>query len=172
MRKLRQIATLAALIALSVPVIGGAQSGSSESADPKTYTWLGEFVSVDTAAKTMTVKPRIAYSEGVAELRKFKAGDSVWIVWSGVRDSSDAVRQVGRAEGNRTIDEDLVMPAELVSTEAPNQYMTIRVKVPDSSVGELKAVKPGQWVTVTSRHGPATEVEAVVAVRAYGSTTT
>jgi hypothetical protein len=172
MRKLRQIATLAVLIALSIPVIGGAQSGSPESADPRTYTWLGEFVSVDGAAKTMTVKPRIAYSEAVAELREFKAGDSVWIVWSGVRDSSDAVRQVRRAEGNRKIDEDLVMPAELVSTEAPNQYMTIRVKVPDSSVGDLNAVKPGQWVTVSSRHRPATEAEAIVAVRAYGSTRT
>jgi len=33
----------------------------------------------------------------------------------------------------KKIDEDLVLPAELVSTEAPNQYLTIRVKVPEGS---------------------------------------
>jgi hypothetical protein len=59
-----------------------------------------------------------------------------------------------------------------VSPEAPNQYLTIRVKVPEASVTALKDVKPGQWVTVTSRHRPATEADAVVSVKPWGSTTT
>jgi hypothetical protein len=121
---------------------------------------------------TMTVKSRVAYQEAIAELKHFKAGDRVWIVWSGVQDSSDAVRQVRRFETGRTIDENLVLPAELVSTEAPNSYITIRVKAPESALAAVKAVKPGEWVTVTSRHRPASDTEAVVAVRPWSQATT
>ena len=120
----------------------------------------------------MTVKSRCAYSEAVSELKQFKAGDPVWVVWSGLHDYSDAVRQIRRADSNRKIEENLVLPAELASTEAPNQYVTIRVRVPESSMTTLKSMKPGEWVTVTSRHRPSTEAEAVVAVRPYGSNTT
>ena len=103
-------------------------------------------------------------------MKQFKAGDRVWILWSGIHDYSDAVRQLRRPGSAGKIDEDLVLPAELVSTEAPNQYVTIRVKIPESSVSAIKSVKPGEWVTVTSRHRPATDAEAVVAVRPFGST--
>jgi hypothetical protein len=65
-----------------------------------------------------------------------------------------------------------VLPAELVSTEAPNQYLTIRVKVPESVLSAINTVKPGEWVTVTSRHRPSSDDEAVVAVRPYGARTT
>jgi hypothetical protein len=115
------------------------------------------------------VKSRIAYQEAISGLKQFKPGEKVWIVWSGVSDSSDAVRQVRRAKGI-TIDEHLVLPAELVSTEAPTQYLTIRIKVPEASVTAIKDVKPGQWVTVTSRHRPGTEADAVVAVKPWGAT--
>lgn len=136
-----------------------------------TYQWSGEFVSVDPAASAVTVKSRIAYQEAVSELKQFKPGEKVWVVWSGLRDYSDAVRQVRRVSAAHKIDEDLVLPAELVSTEAPDQYLTIRVKVPESSLAAVKDLKPGQWITVTSRHRPSTEADAVVAVKPYGSTT-
>ena len=137
-----------------------------------TYTWNGELVSLDKAAKTMTVKSRVAYQEAISKLKHFKAGDRVWIVWSGIHDSSDAVRQVRRSETGRTIDETLVLPAELLSTEAPNQYVTIRVKVPERGLSAIDTVKPGEWVTVTSRHRPSTDDEAVEAVMPYGARTT
>jgi exosome complex RNA-binding protein Csl4 len=164
-----QIAVLATAVAISGPVLGLAQSSQTKG---DTYTWNGELVSSDTTAKTMTVKSRVAYHEAISELKHFKAGDRVWIVWSGVHDSSDAVRQVRRSDTGRAIDENLVLPAELVSTDAPNQYLTIRVKVPESALAAIKTVKPGEWVTVTSRHRPSTEDDAVVAVRPYGATTT
>jgi hypothetical protein len=63
------------------------------------------------------------------------------------------------------------MPAELVSPEAPNQYITLRVSVPESALSGLKAVKPGEWVTVTARHRPSTDAEAVIAVKPYGAGT-
>ena len=157
-----------------VLTISGAVPGIAQSSQPKsdTYTWIGELVSLDTTAKTMTVKSRVAYQEAISELKHFKGGDRVWIVWSGIHDSSDAVRQVRRSETGRKIDENLVLPAELVSTETPNQYLTIRIKVPEGAVAAIKTVKPGEWVTVTSRHQPSTEDEAVVSVRPYGASTT
>ena len=162
------IAASVAMLTLTAPSIGAAQSSQSKS---DTYTWSGELVSVDTTSMSMTVKSRVAYQEALSELKQFKPGEQVWIVWSGVRDYSDAVRQVRRSSGGHPIDEDLVLPAELVSPEATNQYIAIRVKVPASSLAALKGVKPGEWVTVVSRHRPSPETDAVVAVKPYGSNT-
>jgi hypothetical protein len=165
----RSIATLASIFMIAVTVVAGAQVSPTKS---DTYTWNGELVSLDATAKTMTVKSRVAYQDAVSELKHFKAGDRVWILWSGVHDYSDAVRQIRRPETGRTIDENLVLPAELVSTDAPNQSITIRVRVPETGLSAIKTVKPGEWVTVTSRHRPTIDDEAVVAVRPYGSATT
>jgi hypothetical protein len=164
-----QIAAVAAVVTIGGPVLGVAQSSQTKS---DTFTWNGELVSLDATAKSMTVKSRVAYQDAISELKHFKAGDRVWIVWSGVHDYSDAVRQVRRAETGRQIDDTLVLPAELVSTEAPNQCITIRVTLPESALAAIKTVKPGEWVTVTSRHRPSTDDEAVVAVRPYGTSTT
>jgi len=167
--KWMQIVILAIVFAIGRPALGIAQSSQTKG---DTYTWNGELVSLDATAKTMTVKSRVAYQEAISELKHFKAGDHVWIVWSGIHDSSDAVRQIRRAETGRKIDEDLVLPAELVSAEAPDQYLTIRIKVPESGLAAIKTVNPGEWVTVTSRHKPSTEDDAVVAVRPYGASPT
>ena len=169
LREERKVTSILAMLCLTASLMGAAQS---EAPKGGTYQWNGELVGVDPTASTLTVKSRIAYQEAVSELKQFKPGEKVWIVWSGIRDYSDAVRQVRRASTGNKIDEDLVLPAELVSTETPNQYVTIRVKVPESSLAAVKDVKPGQWVTVTSRHRPATEADAVLTVKPYGSTTT
>jgi hypothetical protein len=167
-REGRQLTTILTVLWLAAPLIGAAQSAASKGA---TFQWSGELVAADSATSTFTVKSRIAYEEAVSELKRFKPGEKVWVVWSGMHDYSDAVRQVRPMPAGKKIDEDLVLPAELVSTEAPNQYLTIRVKVPEGSLAAIKDVKPGQWVTVTSRHRPSTEGEAVVAVKPYGVTT-
>jgi len=164
----RQIAWVLAVLVLTTPALGRAQASPPNSG---TYTWNGELVSVDATAMKMTVKARVAYQEAVSELKQFKPGESVWVVWSGAHDQPDAVRQLRRGEANRKIEENLMLPAELVSPEAPNQYMTIRVKVPESTLPAIKAVKPGDWVSVTSRHRPSTDAEAVTAVKPYSSST-
>ena len=164
-----QTALLATVLTIGGSVVGLAQSSQTKG---DTYTWNGELVALDTTAKTITVKSRVAYQEAISELKHFKAGDRVWVVWSGMHDFSDAVRQIRRAETGGKIDENLVLPAELVSTEAPNQSLTIRVTVPENALAAIKTVKPGEWVTVTSRHRPSTQDDAVVAVRPYAATTT
>jgi hypothetical protein len=109
------IAALAFICTTAVTVLAGAQASQTKS---DTYTWNGELVSLDTTAKTITVKSRVAYQDAVSELTHFKAGEHVWVVWSGIHDFSDAVRQVRRPETGRHIDENLVLPAQLVSMEA------------------------------------------------------
>ena len=153
----------------TILTIGGPEPGVAQPSQPTrdTYTWHGELVSLDKTAKSMTVKSRVAYPEAVSALKHFKAGDRVSVVWSGIHDASDAIRHVRRSEAGRKVDEPLVLPAELVSTEAPNQYLTFRIKVPESGLSAIDRVQPGEWVTVTSRHRPATADEAVVAVRPY-----
>lgn len=162
------ISALIAMLTLGMPV-KGAQSTQPTS---DTFTWVGELVSIDTTARTLTVKSRVAYQEALSELKQFKAGEPVWVVWSGVSDHSDAVRQFRRPEANRKITDTLVVPAELVSPEATNQYVTLRVKVPEAGLTAIKSVKPGEWVTMTSRHRPATEADAVVAVKPYSQSST
>ena len=157
-----------AMLTLGTPVTG-AQSTQPTS---DTFTWVGELVSVDATARTLTVKSRVAYQEALSELKQFKAGETVWVVWSGVSDHSDAVRQFRRPEAKSKITDTLMMPAELVSPEATNQYVTLRVKVPETGVTAIKTVKPGEWVTVTSRQRPATEADAVVAVKPYSQSST
>jgi hypothetical protein len=158
-----QLTTIIAVLWLAAPLISAAQSAASKGT---TFQWSGELVAAD------SVKSRIAYQEVMSELKQFKPDEKVLVVWSGIHDYSDAVRQVRPMPAGKKIDEGLVLPAELVSTEAPNQYLTIRVKVPEGSSAAIKDVKPGQWVAVTSRHRPSTEAEAVVAVKPYGAPTT
>jgi hypothetical protein len=165
----RSIAAFTFVFTTAITVLAAEQPSPAKS---DTYTWNGELVSFDTTANTMTVKVRVAYPDVVSQLKHIAAGERVWIVWSGVHDFSDAVRQVRRAESRSQISEDLALPAELVSTEAPNQYITMRVKVPETSLAAIQTVKPGTWVTVTSRHRPSTDDAAVVAVTPYGSAIT
>ena len=50
-----QIAVVGTILTIGGPVLGAAQSSQTKT---DTYTWNGEFVSLDTTAKTMTVKLR------------------------------------------------------------------------------------------------------------------
>ena len=163
-RQRKPIGVLACVLTLLASGIGATQTPQPKA---DTYTWSGELVSVDSAANTITVKSRVVYQDAVSELKQFKAGEKVWIVWSGVRDYSDGIRQVRRLDASDKRTDDFMMPAELASPDAENQYIAIRIRVPDSSLALLKGVTPGQWVTVTARHRPATDVDAVVSAKPY-----
>lgn len=164
-RSMLWTSVLAALL-----IAAGSARAQSSRQDGNAYQWSAELVSVDSTTSTVTAKARIAYPEAASDVKQFKPGEKVWIVWSGIHDYSDAVRQVRHAPAGAKIDDDLVMPAELVSTETPNQYLTIRVKAPAGSLAAIKSVKPGEWITVTSRHRPSTDAEAVVAMKPFVAT--
>jgi hypothetical protein len=63
-------------------VIGTAQSAVSKGT---TFQWSAELVAADSSPSTFTVKSRIAYEEAVSELKQFKPGEQVWIVWSAIQ---------------------------------------------------------------------------------------
>jgi len=157
------VCALVTMLTVAAPV----QAWSSAATAGETFTWLAELVSVDPTARTMTVKARVAYQEALSEVKQFKAGDAVWVVWSGVSDSSDAVREFQRVKADREISDKRAMRAELVSPEPTNQSVTLRVTVPDAVMPAIKSLKPGEWVRATSPQRPSPEVAGVVGVRAY-----
>jgi hypothetical protein len=162
------VVALVAMLALETPV--STVQSTPPAAD--TFTWVSELVSVDDKARTMTVKSRVAYHEAIEGLKQFKAGEPVWVVWSGGSDHGDAVWQFRRSQPRPEVTERLVTPAELVSPEAQNQYVTLRVKVPEAGLAAIKSVKPGEWVTVTSRQRSTSEADAVIGVKPYSQSTT
>jgi hypothetical protein len=129
------------------------------------YRWSGELVSFDEGTKSATFKARLVDQEAAAELKRFKAGDRVNLWWSGIHDYAHGIRRVMASSDRK--EEQFLMPVELVSTEAPDQYVTFRLRVPESQAAGLKSVKPGEWVTVTSSHRASRETDAVVSIRPY-----
>jgi hypothetical protein len=158
-----QLVSLAAFVMMSACGVLAAQNQPGA----ETYQWSGEFVSFDETTGTATIKARLVDQEGVTDLKRFKAGERVNLLWSGFDKYADAIRRVMPYSANRKDDERFQLPVELVSTEAPHQYVTFRLTVPTTHVAALKSVKPGEWVTVTSSHRPSGESDATVSIRPY-----
>jgi hypothetical protein len=133
----------------------------------ETYEWSGELVSLDENTRTATMKARLVDQEGVVDLKRFKAGERVALWWSGSDKYASGIRRVLPHPAGLKDAERFHLPVELVSTEAPNQYVTFRLKVPAAHIAALKTVKSGEWVTVTASHRPSGEADAVVSIRPY-----
>jgi hypothetical protein len=142
-----------------------AQPRSGES-----YLWHGELVSVD-GKGMLTVKARVL-GDAVTDVARFNAGDRVLLTWSGLDIHAGAVRRVAKYEPGQQILDFFALPAELVSRDAQNELMTFRVRIPETSVGTVKGIKPGEWVSVMTRHRPKADADAIVAVSGYVKTQT
>ena len=172
MRTLLRIG-LALLMAQALSINALAQTTAARpAAGSDTYQWSGELVSFDGAGNTATVKARIVDQEAAAEVGKFKTGDRVLLQWSGYEAYADAIRRVVPYTESRNANDRFLLPVELASMETPNQYLTFRVRVPAGSASALKAVKPGELITVTSSHKAIRETDAVVSARPYVQTST
>lgn len=149
-----------ALTALRV----GAQSVQPTS---PTYSWSGELVEFDADGRTITVKSPVVGEQALAELPRFKAGDRIVLTWSGFDTYADAISRAVRYDAAKKWNEPFTFPVEFVWYEGPRQYVTFKFQVPAASVAAIKALKPGEWVTATSRHRPSSESDAIMAVNAY-----
>ena len=138
-----------------------AQPRSGES-----YLWHGEFVSFDAATRALTVRARVL-GDAATEAGRFNAGDRVLLTWSGLDIHAGAVRRVAKYDAGQQILDFFALPAELASRDAPNNQITFRVRIPEASIGAVKELKPGQWVTVTTRHRPKADADAIIAVSGY-----
>jgi hypothetical protein len=157
----KQIIWLAAIAAMSAYGTLATQT----QAPVENYQWSGELVSFDAATMIATIKARLVDQEAVADLKRFKVGDRVNLWWSGYDTYADAIRRVLSPSDRK--DERFLLAAELASTEAPNQYVTFRVRVPHSKVSAVTSIKPAEWVTVTSPHRASGDSNAVVSIRSY-----
>ena len=160
----KQKLALAAIFALSACGVLAAQSSQPIS---DTYQWSGELVSFDETTKIATIKARAVDQDAVTDLKRFKAGERALLWWSGFERHADAIRRVMPYTENRKSEDRFLLPVELVSTDAPNQYVTFRLRVPDGSVSSVKSVRPGEWVTATSSHRVATASDAIVSMKPY-----
>jgi len=166
----RRIASIACAWCAAVAVAGAqapkpAPAPSAQPRSGESYLWHGEVVSVD-AKGMLTVKARVL-NDAAAEVGRFNAGDRVLLTWSGLDIHAGAVRRVTRYEPGQQILDFFALPVELASRDVQNEQMTFRVRVPEASLAAVKGVKPGQWVTVTTRHRPKGDADALIAVSGY-----
>ena len=160
--------TFLAIVVFCVLVLAAIRMGA-QSVQPtsETYSWSGELVGFDANARSITVKTRVVGDQALADLPLFKSGDKIVLTWSGFDTYADAISRAVRYDAAKKWNAPFTFPVEFVAYEAPRQYVTFKFQVPAGSVEAVKAVKPGEWVTATSRHRASSEAEAITAVNAY-----
>ena len=131
-----------------------------------TYSWSGELVALDQSTRTITVKSMVV-GNALDELGHFKAGDRVVLGWSGFDKYANAINHAVRYDAAKKVDERFTFPAEFVSFDAAQRYLTFKSQIPAESVSKVQSLKTGQWVTATSPHGKASETQPIVAIRGY-----
>jgi hypothetical protein len=153
---------IGALLAVTAALPAAAAGAADES-----YTWSAELVSVDGAARTVTVQSRLV-SNAEVELDSLDSGDRVTLTWSGINTAAGVRRIV---DGQAPEDDRLTLPIEFVSAEHDGQYVRFKVAVPDDDVSKLASLTPGSWITATSPRRPERFEEAVTDVRPYNDVT-
>jgi len=165
MKNTWMLLAIATFWVLAVAVITvGAQSVQPVS---ETYSWSGELVGFDANSRTITVKSRVVGDQALKDLPHFKAGERIVLTWSGFDTYADAILRAVRYDATRKWNEPFTFPVEFVAYESPRQYVTFKFQVPAGGTEPLKSVKPGEWVTATSKHRASNETEAITAVNAY-----
>jgi hypothetical protein len=156
------VATFCVLALTAIRV--GAQSVQPTS---QTYSWSGELVSFDANGRTLTVKSRVLGDQALKDFPQFNMGDRIVLTWSGFDLYADGILRAVRYDAAKKWNEPFTFPVEFVAYESPRQYVTFKCQVPAASVDALRSVKPGEWITATSKHRAANETEAIMAVHAY-----
>ena len=156
---------LIAVLVVALCVGAGVTTAQTQTqAATETFYWHGELVSVDQATGTFTVKARML-ADPAKDVARFTVGDRVVLTWSGVDKYADAIRQIAKHDTNQKLTDPFTLPVELASREVQNEYVTFKFRAP-SAVGTATAVKPGEWVTVTTRKGSSGDA-GVVSVEPY-----
>jgi hypothetical protein len=160
----QRFAGAAALVLYACGLLAAQSQPNSEN-----YRWHGELVSFDGNARAVTVKSMFGDRYAADEVTRFKVGDRVLVMWSA---TGIAIRRITEYGEGPKAGERFLLPVELVSTDTLNptnqsHYLTFRVRVPDSSLGALKAMKPGEWITGTSAHSLSRDSDAMVSIRPY-----
>jgi hypothetical protein len=144
----------------------GAQSVNPTS---DTYSWSGELVAFDPQRRTVDVKSPVVGDQALLELPKIGAPAKIILTWSGFDTYADAILRAVRYQAGRKWSEPFTFPVEFVAYDPPRRYVTFRFAAPADSVDVLQTLEAGEWITVTTRHRPATEADAIAAVHPYAA---
>ena len=168
---MRSLTFVTVILTIGIVAAGAAQERAQipAPATTDTYVWTGVLVSFEDATRTMTAKVRIFGPQALGEPGRFKPGDRVSLSWLGYDAHADHVREVVPDDATRRNQGSFQFPAEFVSAEEQNNYVTVKFHVPASASVTLKALKPGDWVRVRSRQNPSNETDTVVDVKPFMS---
>jgi hypothetical protein len=157
--------TVLVYVTLCVLSFAGSLAAQSTPAS-ESFSWYGEFVALDENARTMMVKSRVVGEHAIAEFGRLKSSERVMLTWSGLDRYSDAIRAVRSAASGKS-EERFTFPADFVSFDATRQFVTFKVPIPERTITNLKSLKPGDWITATSPHGPSAQTQSIVMVQPY-----
>ena len=136
-----------------------------------TYRWDGEFVSLDEATGTLTVKSRVASPSGLAAVADAEAGEPIVITWSGYDSQANGIRAAMPDDGSGLWGSNrFLLRATFVEADTAGRYLTFQVAVPEASLAAIRTLVQGAWASVTSPHHPADAAPAVMTVTAYAAT--
>jgi hypothetical protein len=155
------------LSTLSFLVSANSLLAQSTQVSGEAFSWYGELVALDENARIITVKSRVVGEQALAEFGRLKSGEQVMLTWSGLDGSSDAIYRAVRSADVSRSDERFTFPVDFVAFDAARQYVTFKVQIPENSTANLKSLKPGEWVTATSPHGPSSKTTPVLMIRPY-----
>jgi hypothetical protein len=145
----------------------GTLAQSQRTADEE-FSWHAGLVALDERARIVTVKAPIVSDRVRADFEGVKPGERILVRWSGFHDYADSVAEARRSMDVRNAEERFTFPVEFVSFDPVQRFVTFKVPVPETSIANLKALKPTDWVTVTSPHGPSSKTAPITAIRPYG----
>ncbi len=135
-----------------------------------TYRWDGEFVALDEATGTLTVKSRVASPSGLASVADAEPGAPIVITWSGYDSQANGIRAAMPDDGSGLWGSNrFLLRAAFVEVDAAGRYLTFRVAVPEASLATVRTLSQGAWASVTSPHHPADAAPAVMTVTAYAA---
>ena len=130
------------------------------------FSWSAELVALDESSKTLTVKASGFGEHLAADFSRLKTNERIMLRWSGYDTYADSIVRGLRAEEVKATDK-FVFPVEFVSFDADRKFITFKVAVPEISLPSIKMLKPGEWVTATSPHGPTARTTPISTVRPY-----
>lgn len=134
-----------------------------------TYTWSGELVALDADNQVVSVKAPVRGDQAHTELQHFKAGEQILLTWTGYDTLATDISRAERFNPASNWSQPFSFPVEFVRYDAGSQYLTFKIKTPETGSDLIKSLKPGEWITTTVRHRPSSEKEVVTAVAPYVS---
>ena len=155
--------------ALLTCVVGAAGTAAAAPNPEATYRWHGELVALDEAAGTVTVKSPAADPDGLASLKKARAGDRILIAWSGAEDRAGAIRMaVPNAGTDPAPDEsERFLPARFVAVDAGAAHLTFEATLPAGSLGKVRSLTRGARITATTTRGGLEADARLLGIAAY-----